>query len=200
MGWRAQIHAHPRRKNPRLRLPKNSGKKMSELVIESITHGTHTVLYDEQDAHKIEPWAWTLSKGHGTYYAARRTPRPNRTTILMHREVTDCPKGSMIDHINGNGLDNRRSNLRVCTMSENMMNRSKTRQNSTGYKGVYNTGDSKLNPYRAKIQKNSKVYCLGHYNTPEEAARAYDAKAKELFGEFAHLNFPDEQSLKISRH
>tara|TARA_E500000305_G_C3995657_1_gene224406 strand:+ start:345 stop:842 length:498 start_codon:yes stop_codon:yes gene_type:complete len=165
---------------------------MPELVIESPTHGTHTVLFDEEDSYKIEPWAWTLHKGHSTYYVTRKTPRPNRKTILMHREVTGCPKGLMVDHINGNGLDNRKANLRVCSMSENMMNRGKTKQNSSGYKGVYNTGDSKVNPYVAKIQKNNEVYCLGHFGTPEEAARAYDAKAKELFGEFAHLNFPEE--------
>ena len=163
---------------------------MPELIINSKTHGAHTVLYDEQDAHNVEPWSWTLRKGHGTYYAARNTPRPNRKTILMHRALSNCPKNLMVDHINSNGLDNRRANLRVCTMSENMMNRGKTKQNSTGYKGVYNTGDSIANPYSAKIQKNNKVYCLGHYNTPEEAARAYDAKAEELFGEFARLNFP----------
>ena len=72
------------------------------------------------------------------------------------------------------------------------MNRNKTKQNSTGYKGVYHTDDSKVNLYKAKIQKDKKVYCLGRYNSPEEAARAYDTKAKELFGEFANLNFPDE--------
>lgn len=165
---------------------------MPELVINSKTYGTHVVLYDEQDAHKVEPWSWSLFKGHNTYYAARRTPRPNRKTILMHREVTDCPKGMMVDHINRNGLDNRRANLRVCTMSENMMNRTKTKQNSTGYKGVYHTDDSKVNPYKAKIQKDKKVYCIGRYSTAKEAARAYDAKAKELFGEFAKLNFPDK--------
>lgn len=166
---------------------------MKQLVIESAKYGKHTVLYDAEDAGKIEPHTWTLHKAHGTYYATRRTPRPNRKTILMHREVTDCPKGMMVDHINRNGLDNRRENLRVCTMSENMMNRSKTKQNSTGYKGVYKTGDSKLNPYSSKICKNKKVYCLGHYRTPEEAAKAYDKKAIELFGEFAYLNFPKDK-------
>ena len=80
-------------------------------------------------------------------------------------------------------------------MSQNMMNRDKTSQNSTGFKGVYKTGDSKLNPYSAKIQKDKKVYCLGHYKTAEEAARVRDRKAIELHGKFAYTNFPKEDYL-----
>tara|TARA_Y100000034_G_scaffold124636_1_gene173079 strand:+ start:523 stop:1026 length:504 start_codon:yes stop_codon:yes gene_type:complete len=158
-----------------------------ELIIESPKYGRHVVRYDERDAAKIEPYKWHLSKGHSTFYVYRQTPRPNRKQIAMHREVTSCPKGMMVDHINHNGLDNRRENLRVCTMSENMMNRGKTRQNSTGYKGVYKTGDSKRNPYSAKIQKNGKVDCLGHYKTAEEAHEVRKKKEEELFREFAPL-------------
>ena len=99
----------------------------------------------------------------------------------------------MVDHKNGNGLDNRRKNLRICTMSENMMNRGKTKVHSGKFKGVYDCGDSKTNPYTAKIQKDGKVYHLGHYKTPEEAAKTYDAKAKELHGEFGRLNFPEDK-------
>ncbi len=166
-----------------------------QLIIES-KHGTFTVQYDAEDAHKVEPYKWSIMEGHATYYAKRNLPRRSDgsrpSPLLMHREITECPKGMVIDHKNENGLDNRRENLRPCTRSENMMNRGKTRFNSTGYKGVYKPGDSKLNPYSAKIQKNKKVYCLGRYKTPEEAARAYDKKAKELDGEHAKLNFPDE--------
>lgn len=169
--------------------------KCKELIIESSKHGTHTMLYDDRDADKIEPFRWSITKGHGNYYYAKRNlPRradgSRPAPVSAHRELTECPKGMMVDHRNGNGLDNRQENLRVCTMSQNMMNRGKTRQNSTGFKGAYKTGDSKLNPYSAKIQKNKKVYCLGHYRTAEEAARAYDKKATELHGEFATLNFP----------
>jgi leucyl aminopeptidase (aminopeptidase T) len=167
--------------------------KVKQLIIESSKYGTQAVLYDAEDADKVESYVWHIVKGHSTFYVYRQTPRPNRTQIAMHRELADCPKGKMVDHANKNGLDNRKGNLRICTMSENMMNRKKTRQNSTGHKGVYKTGDSLLNPYSSKIQKDKKVYCLGHYKTPEEAARAYDKKAIELHGEFALLNFPKDK-------
>ena len=162
-----------------------------ELIIESPKHGVHVVQYDAPDADKIEPYTWYLMKGHSTYYAKRNLPRradgSRPTPILLHRDLAGCSKGMMVDHINGNGLDNRQENIRICTMSQNMMNRSKTRDNSTGYKGVYKTGDSKLNPYSAKIQKDGKVYCLGHYKTAEEAYEVRKKKEKELFGEFSPL-------------
>ena len=169
---------------------------MKQIIINSPKHGAHTILYDEKDAHKVEPYTWTITKGHSTFYARRNLPRrtdgSRPTALLLHREITSCPKGMIVDHINQNGLDNRSENLRVCTVSENMMNRKKTRQNSTGYKGVYKTGDSMLNPYSAKIQKDKKTYCLGHYKTAKEAAKVYDKKAIELHGEFASLNFPKQ--------
>ena len=170
-----------------------------ELIIKSKTHGVHTILYDDGDADKIEPYSWLIMKGHSTYYAKRSLPRrtdgSRPTPLSLHRELIRCPKGMMVDHVNGNGLDNRRENLRICTMSQNMMNRDKTNQNSTGFKGVYKTGDSKLNPYSAKIQKDKKVYSLGHYKTAEEAARVRDRKAIELHGKFAYTNFPKEDYL-----
>ena len=167
-----------------------------ELIIESETHGTHTVLYDACDADKVEPYTWHIAKGSKTYYVKRNLPRvggKRRSPVTMHGELINPPSGMVVDHINQNGLDNRRENLRAGTRSQNMMNRTKTAQNSTGFKGVYDCGDSKKNPYTAKIQRDNKVYHLGHYLTAEEAAKVYDKKAIELFGEFAVLNFPKEE-------
>ena len=115
----------------------------------------------------------------------------------MHREITNAPKGMQVDHINGNTLDNRKENLRVCTRSQNMMNRGKQNNNKSGYKGVSYMKKKDPNyeypkPWRAQIKcpTNQKVIHLGCYKYPEQAARAYDKKAIELFGEYAQLNFP----------
>ena len=87
-----------------------------------------------------------------------------------------------IDHINGNGLDNRWKNLRPANHKENMRNRRKQKNNSTGFKGVHWNKAAKK--YRAEISNNGKLVHLGLFLTAEEAAAAYEAKARELFGEF----------------
>ena len=128
----------------------------------------------------------------------------------IHRVVVGAPKGMDIDHINGNGLDNRKENLRICTRSQNAMNQRLKSHSRSGYKGVQyapvhrqkytskKTGittvhESKLkNPYRAYIGDGKGGHItLGRYATAEEAARVRDAKAKELHGEFVYLNFPE---------
>lgn len=103
-----------------------------------------------------------------------------------HRIVLGLSAGDtcLVDHINRNPLDNRRSNLRLCSISQNNMNRQATSR--SGFKGVSPNGSG----WAAHIKRDRKVRHLGTYRTKEEAARAYDAAAKSLFGEFAFLNFP----------
>jgi len=96
----------------------------------------------------------------------------------------------MIDHINGNGLDDRRANMRTCTNQQNMRNLRKRRSGSSIYKGVYY--DKRRRTWYARICHNGKNIHLGTFATEIEAARAYDRAARRLFGEFARLNFPDE--------
>ena len=104
----------------------------------------------------------------------------------MHREILKCPKGLFIDHINRNGLDNRKNNLRVCSKSQNMMNTLIPKNNTSGYKGVsWSKRDKK---WMAYIKIKNKFNNLGYFNIKEQAALAYNDAAKKYHGEFARLN------------
>ncbi len=106
----------------------------------------------------------------------------------MHRMIMGEPKGMFVDHIDGNSQNNRRSNLRICTPAQNLQNQ-RPKGGTSRYKGVY--FHKKDNKWMAKIGFNGKNTYLGLFEDEILAARAYDKKAKELFGEFAYLNFPN---------
>lgn len=109
--------------------------------------------------------------------------------IAMHRIITDCPNGLQVDHINRNTLDNRRSNLRICTHRENVRNKKAlvTKRSKSKFLGVdLNRLGTK---WVARIGFNSKKIHLGTFTSEEDAARIYDMHAKVAFGEFANLNF-----------
>lgn len=102
--------------------------------------------------------------------------------IRLHRFIMDCPSGLFIDHVNGNTLDNRRENLRICTKAENNRNRCINKNNKSGFKGV--SWDKKTSKWRAFVYKNGKsIYC-GLFITPEEAHKAYYEASKKYYGEF----------------
>lgn len=123
-------------------------------------------------------------------YKLRLYDRVNKTYI--HRLITNCPKGMSVDHIDGNPLNNQKNNLRVCTLKSNCYNsRKKGKNNTSIYKGVHFDGGGKLRkPWKAVIKIDYIGYNLGRFATQEEAARAYDNRAHEVWGEFANLNFP----------
>ena len=110
----------------------------------------------------------------------------------VHRVIMDAPKGMDVDHINGDPLDNRKENLRLCTRRENCRNKKVRADSKSGFKGVYVRPNDRYQAYIGDPAKKSRHINLGTYGTPEEAARAYDKKAIELHGEYAVLNFPED--------
>lgn len=144
-----------------------------------------TAIVDDEDFPWLVQWNWYCNDSG---YAVRNGQgSENANTIRMHREIMKATDEKMIDHINGDTLDNRKSNLRFATISQNLMNRAK-RKTKWKYKGV--TQRRTNSRFTARLTYQMKQYILGTYDTQEEAALAYDDKAKELFGEYARLNFP----------
>ena len=143
-------------------------------------------IIDSIDVEKIKNYKWRVSNGR---VAAHRKDGGN---IFLHRLINNTPNGMDTDHINRNTFDNRRSNLRTATHTENMRNRIK-RSGSSKYKGV--TWVKQREKWMARIKHGDREKSLGHYATEEEAAHVYDKAAKELFGEFAKPNFTVTTSL-----
>lgn len=139
-------------------------------------------LIDNSDLTFLSRWNWYLHKTKHTIYA-RGYLKNNRKTglVYMHRLIMGAINNQEIDHINGDGLDNRHSNLRYCTRTQNNANRKQIQSKTSKFKGVH----LDANRWRAEITYKNKRYRLGRFNTQEEAANAYVIKAKELFGEFA---------------
>jgi hypothetical protein len=155
-------------------------------------------LIDPADYLHLSRYKWRLcrTRGKNTFYAERsiRLPNGRYSRILMHREVLSLSKGELIhaaedcviDHINGNGLDNRRANLRLATVAQNAWN-SKKRNSRSGYKGVWFAADKGL--WRAAIVYHGRRIHLGYFKNKIAAAKAYDAAARKYYGEFAKPNF-----------
>jgi len=159
-------------------------------------------LVDTADLGRVSAHKWHLKtqRAHPGKYYAQTTFSTGRggdkSTVQLHRFILNAPPGQIVDHINGNPLDNRRSNLRFCTARENSTNvvNSKNRKRG-GYKGV--TWNRNAQKWEVGIAvgsvrsngKRSRLY-LGLFVDPADAARAYDAAALKYFGEFAALNFP----------
>jgi hypothetical protein len=146
-----------------------------------LTRSRHTLI-DAEDFDRIAVYLWHTS---GTGYA--KTDIRNAITnthFLMHREVMRCPDDRVIDHIDGNKLDNRKGNLRICTGAENARSRRKSWKSSSQYKGVKKHQDR----WRAYISVNNVDKHIGLYRDEAEAAHAYNRAAMEHYGEFAVIN------------
>jgi hypothetical protein len=148
-------------------------------------------LVDDDDFAWLARMKWCVSGG--LYGARQRGP----TLVLMHRLILGEPAGH-VDHINGDGFDNRRENLRLASPLQNQWNRRSSRGSTSRFKGVY--FDVKYNNWKACISlrerrpdgRQGKTLHLGTYLTEEEAARAYDRHARQVHGQFARLNFPED--------
>ena len=152
---------------------------------------------DDKDYDKLIERSWYALKAGNTYYASSRKKDTdgNYKTIYLHREIMDTPRGMQCDHQDHNGLNCQRFNLRNCSKKQNSYNMKVS--GKTGYHGVtYIYSKHKHKPttqyIMAQITYEGVHTYLGYYPTEELAARAYDVKAKQFFGEFAYLNFPNE--------
>jgi len=143
-----------------------------------LTKGFYT-LVDNEDYSFLNQYKWYYKNG----YAARHNPDKSPKHILMHKQILN--QSNFIDHINGNKLDNRKSNLRVATKSQNAAN-SRKRKGSSKFKGVY--WDKSKNKWKAAIGFKNKRITIGRFSSELEAAKAYNKAAIEYFGEFARLN------------
>lgn len=150
----------------------------------TLTQGFEAVI-DAQDAALVEAWNWAAQVRETAVYAFRK-PRENgaQRMTYLHRVLMGEPKGLVVDHIDGDTLNNRRSNLRVATHAENGRNSRRSRANTSGFKGVW--WHRRGSKWRAGICVAGKKIFLGGFSTPEEAHAAYVAAATVLHGEFAN--------------
>ena len=157
-----------------------------------LTQGKFAIV-DPEDYERLAKYKWFAIRFERGYYALRRAKdsKGRQRNVRMHREIMGEPKGKIIDHINHNGLDNRKANLRVVTSQQNTWNKRKQRGGySSRYKGV--SWFKRLGKWQVRITYNGKSIFIGYFDDQITAARAYDAKAAELYGDYAALNFPDQ--------
>lgn len=145
-------------------------------------------IVDDADFHWTNQHKWYAQSSNGKWYAARRLSRRedrNRKLVLLHRVLLNAAPDKDVDHRNGNTLDCRRENLRLCSESQNLHNRGLVKsRNKSGYKGVY--FDKQRKKWRSRIMIDRKMIELGFFNTPEDASEAYNKTVREYMGEFAH--------------
>lgn len=170
-------------------------KAMSHFITIPLSKtGKHKGMYEaivSEEDKDLADTTWTLHKSGKICYALHH--RDNAIAIKMHRVILErmedgkpLEKGEEVDHIDGNGLNNQRHNLRRATRSQNSMNRGVRSDNTTGSKGV--NWEQSSQKYRVRIGVNGRRFHVGRFDSLEEATQAYEEKARELHGKFANLH------------
>lgn len=160
----------------------------------SLTQGFFA-LVDDADFNWLDQFKWHVHRTGRTIYARRRISE--ESLLYMHRLILGLNSDDKrnADHINNNGLDNRRVNLRLCTKQENGFNQRVKIGGSSNFKGV--CWDSSVGKWKSYISNNRKLKHLGRFDNEVQAALTYDRAAQRLFGKFARLNFPDRAAVCI---
>lgn len=139
-------------------------------------------MVDNADFAELSKYKWHVAEGGGKHYAVRSVKTKGKVqTVRMSRLITGAPKGLQVDHINGDSLDNRRSNLRIVTILQNTRNRKKTKNKTSGYLGV--TWYKSLNKWVAYVKINGKNISLGYHCCLRDAVKARNEGVKKHYGE-----------------
>jgi len=148
-------------------------------------------ILDWQDYYRFGRFKWEINGNDNKFYAVRNimAGSSRTTTVRLHRLIMDCPKGLVVDHINGDSLDNRRANLRLATQAQNLYNRKKKKNTSSQFIGVSFNKSHRY--WGSQIKVNGKALWLGSFDNEIAAAKAHDEAAIKYHGEFARLNFPE---------
>lgn len=160
---------------------------MKMIDISTKTYPNSFVMVDDDDFLRLNKWKWFPQKARATFYAVRNAKKPRTGLILMHREILKIATGQCVDHIDHNGLNNTRGNLRTATRAQNAFNSRKKHTNTSGFIGV--RWSQACKKWGAHIKINGKSVSLGYGDNPEAMARIRDDAAIKSQGEFACLNF-----------
>jgi len=148
-------------------------------------------LIDDDDYDLVSSFKWYASKEGNCWYAMRQAYNPIREKIRLHRFLLNPKPNEQCDHINGDGLDNRRNNIRIVTVSQNHMNRKRRLGSSSQFKGVSKCKST--NKWVARIEVKQKHIHLGYFFDEVEAAKAYNVAALKHFREYARINQFNEE-------